>query len=138
MNRAELQQLAADRLADAKALLVTKRWAGAYYLAGYAVECALKACIIRHLMASDQFPEKKFSEQCWTHNLSQLFTAAGLKIEFDAAQVADPELLANWGLVKDWSESTRYERKSPANAEQRYEAITDKKHGVLTWIKARW
>jgi len=36
MDRAELQQLAKDRILDAKALLAAKRWAGAYYLAGYA------------------------------------------------------------------------------------------------------
>ncbi len=43
MNRAELQRLAKDRLLDAKALFAARRWSGAYYLAGYAVECALKA-----------------------------------------------------------------------------------------------
>lgn len=138
MNRVELQQLAADRLADAKALLAAKRWPGAYYLAGYAVECALKACFIRRLMATDEFPEKKFSEQCWTHNLAQRFAVAGLKDEFQAALTVDPDLLANWELVKDWSEASRYDRKTKAKAEQLYDAISEKKHGVLTWIKTRW
>ncbi len=40
VNRAELQQLAEDRILDAQALLAVNRWSGAYYLAGYAVECA--------------------------------------------------------------------------------------------------
>lgn len=44
MTRTELQRLAIERLADARALLTTKRWSGAFYLAGYAVECGLKAC----------------------------------------------------------------------------------------------
>ena len=48
MNRSELQQLAEIRLRDAKALLVTgENDAGAYYMAGYAVECALKAVIAK-------------------------------------------------------------------------------------------
>jgi len=38
----------------------------------------------------------------------------------------------------DWSESSRYLRKARAKAEELYIAITDKKHGVLTWIKGRW
>jgi hypothetical protein len=31
MNRADLQQLAEDRLLDAQALLGAQRWSGAYY-----------------------------------------------------------------------------------------------------------
>ncbi len=46
MDRADFQRLALDHIADAKALLAARRWGGAYYLAGYAVECGLKACIL--------------------------------------------------------------------------------------------
>ena len=38
VNRADWQKLALERIKDAKALLKLKRWAAAYYLAGYAVE----------------------------------------------------------------------------------------------------
>src|SRR5207248_9891874 len=61
------------------ALLDLGMWDGAYYLAGYAVEVALKACIIKAVMATDAFPEKKFSENCWTHDLEKLIVLAGLK-----------------------------------------------------------
>ena len=47
MNRLEFQQLAEVRVREAEALLAVGLWDGAYYLAGYAVECALKACILR-------------------------------------------------------------------------------------------
>jgi hypothetical protein len=47
MNRAELQRLAKERISDAKVLLAARHWSAAYYLAGYAVECALKACIAK-------------------------------------------------------------------------------------------
>ena len=50
MNRRDLQQLADDRVLDAEALLNAGRWAAAYYLSGYAVECALKARIARQTM----------------------------------------------------------------------------------------
>ena len=36
-----MQQLAEDRILDAASLLAVGRWSGAYYLAGYAVECGL-------------------------------------------------------------------------------------------------
>jgi hypothetical protein len=138
VNRAELQRLARDRIRDARALLAARQWSGAYYLAGYAVECGLKACIIAHLMQTDEFPERRFSEQCWTHNLLQLLGLAGLKPVFDADTAADPDLLDKWDVVKDWSESSRYARKTRKQAEALYAAITDKKHGVFPWISSHW
>jgi HEPN domain-containing protein len=52
ISRADFQQLADVRLKEAKALLDLGMWDGAYYLAGYAVEVALKACIIKIVMAT--------------------------------------------------------------------------------------
>ncbi len=138
MNRDDLQKLAIDRLADAKVLLAAKRWAGAYYLAGYAVECALKSCVIAYLMKTDRFPEKRYSEQCWTHNLEQLVSLAGLAAELDNAMKADADVFGNWEEVKDWSESSRYTRTTRDKAEVLHDAIADKKHGVLSWIKRWW
>lgn len=60
-TRTEFRELADQRLDEAKALLDLGKWAGAFYLAGYAVELALKACIIKRLMESDEFPAPKFS-----------------------------------------------------------------------------
>ena len=78
MNRTELQRLANERISDAKVLLAARHWSGAYYVAGYAVECALKACIAK-LMKSEEFPDKRFAEKCWTHKLTQLLELGGLK-----------------------------------------------------------
>jgi HEPN domain-containing protein len=137
VNRAELQQLARERIRDAKVLLAAGRWSAAYYIAGYAVECALKACIAK-LMKSEEFPDKKFAEKCWTHNLTQLVDLAGIKNDFDAAKQAGLELADKWDTVKVWTEESRYARTTKAEAEKLYEAITDKKHGVLSWLKQRW
>jgi hypothetical protein len=52
VNRAQLQKLAEEKVLDALALLAAGRWAGAYYLAGYAVECGLKSSVLRHLDAT--------------------------------------------------------------------------------------
>lgn len=138
MTRAELQRLARDRLRDAKALLAARRWSGAYYLSGYAVECALKACIIVHLMKSDKFPDRKYSELCWTHNLNQLVGLADLHAALAARVSVDPIFAKHWSFVRDWSEVSRYERKTKAKALALYTAIVDKKHGMFPWIKSHW
>jgi HEPN domain-containing protein len=137
VNRAELQWLAKERISDAKVLLAARHWSGAYYLAGYAVECALKACIAK-LMKPEEFPDKTFAEKCWTHVLPQLLGLAGLKDDLDTAFRADPDLRDNWDTIKEWSESSRYARKTKADAEDLYEAVTEKKHGVFPWLKLRW
>jgi hypothetical protein len=38
--------MAGERVRDAAALLKARRWSAAYYLAGYAAECGLKACVV--------------------------------------------------------------------------------------------
>jgi hypothetical protein len=40
--------------------------------------------------------------------------------------------------VRGWTEVGRYARMTKARAEGLYHAITDKKHGVLAWIKSHW
>lgn len=57
MNRDDLQKLARLRLREARALLDRDLYPGAYYLSGYVVECALKACIAKSTKKFD-FPDK--------------------------------------------------------------------------------
>jgi HEPN domain-containing protein len=138
VNRAAWQRLALERLKDAKALLKLKRWAGAYYMAGYAVECGLKSCIIVYTMKTDAFPDKRFSEQCWTHDLERLVALAGLAADLARDVVGDTDLLANWEIVRVWKESSRYVLTPKAKAKAMVEAVADSKHGMLSWIKQRW
>jgi HEPN domain-containing protein len=140
VNRSDWQQIATERIADAKALLAASRWSAAYYLAGYAVECGLKACVVVRVAAGPEimFIDRKYSDKCWTHNLIQLVDLAGLKATFDADKDADTDLLSNWDIVKDWSEESRYLRTPKGKAQQMYDALTNKRHGVLQWIKVHW
>lgn len=78
MNRSDLQALARVRLAEAQALVRAARPDGAYYLAGYAVECALKACIARQTQRYE-FPDKKIVDASYTHNLKELVRVANLE-----------------------------------------------------------
>jgi HEPN domain-containing protein len=66
-------------LKEAKALLDAGLPDGAYYLAGYAVECALKACIAKSTLRYD-FPDKTTVDKSYTHSLTQLVGVANLNI----------------------------------------------------------
>ena len=68
MNREGLQSISRQRRREAAALLKAKLFPGAYYLAGYSVECALKACIAKQTSKHD-FPNKKLAAEAWTHDL---------------------------------------------------------------------
>jgi HEPN domain-containing protein len=139
MNRAYLQKLANDRVADAKLLLSGKRWGCAYYVAGYAVECGLKACILAHIEKTGFiFEDKKYAEKCWTHDLEELMRLAHLQVDFDVAMSADVDHAGNWEIVKDWTEASRYLQTTKTDAQELYRAITDNNHGVLTWVRLRW
>jgi hypothetical protein len=133
VNRADFQKLAQLRVEEAKALMAAKKYSGAYYLAGYAVECAFKACIAKKTRRYS-LPDKEHANKAYTHDLERLLDLAGLK----AALQADPARLANWSIVKDWSEQARYVRKTRAAAEALLGAITDTANGVLPWIQAQW
>jgi hypothetical protein len=106
MLKADFQALADIRVREAGILLAAGEWDGAYYLAGYGVECGLKACIIRRLNTSDVWPEKSFMENCYKHDLKLLLKLADLEAEMNAAG----PVLGRWNLVNVWTEQSRYER----------------------------
>jgi hypothetical protein len=134
-----LQRLAGVRLREAKALLAAKEWAGAYYLAGYAVEYGLKSCILAYVERTGIiFEDRKYAEKCWTHDLEELVSLARLEPSLGLAVAANPVLKANWLVVKEWSEVSRYRRTPHYQAKKLYRAITDKADGMMTWITNHW
>lgn len=138
MNRTDLQSLSILRLEEAKVLLDHGRFEGAYYLAGYAVECGLKACIARQTKEHD-FPDKELVNQSYTHDLGKLVRVAGLPERLAEESNRDAEFAKNWGIVKDWGESFRYTPQIPEReAVDLYQAIADPKHGVFEWLKKCW
>lgn len=137
MNRSDLQNLTKLRLKEARALLDKELFSGSYYLCGYAVECALKACLAKQTKEHD-FPNKKIANDSYTHNLSQLIRVAGLQSVLDEEMDRDSKFAVNWAIVKDWSEESRYEIHSSRAAHALYLAVTDKNHGVHKWLKRHW
>ena len=139
MNRIELQRLSSERVGDASALLAANRWSGAYYLTGYALECALKSCVLAYVERTGIiFEDKKFAEKCWTHDLEALVKQANLHAERGHAIAANAQLGTNWLIVKDWSEAARYRSASQLQAEKLFDAVTDGANGVLQWVRNYW
>lgn len=137
MNRSQLQKLSDERTNDAEALLHAGQWSGAYYLAGYAVENALKACIAKQTQLFD-FPDKNFVVQSYTHDLERLIRLAGLELPHRQALSQSATFASHWVIVKDWNEESRYGRRSETEARELFTAITDSSDGVLPWIKQFW
>jgi HEPN domain-containing protein len=137
MNRIDFQEIAEVRLRESVALLAAGFPDGAYYLAGYAVECALKACIAKRTREHD-FPEMKAVNESHTHNLKDLLRLARLNIELDAAIGADPGMASVLDKVQEWSEATRYQRKTFQEATALLTAIEYQAGGLLPWIRLHW
>jgi len=139
LNRATLQRLSDERLDDARALIAAKQWAGAYYLAGYSLECALKSCVLAYIDRTGIiFEDKKYAQNCWTHDIEDLIRQAGLKIERDNTAGTNLTLGQNWLIAKDWSETSRYRMSTQLQAEKLLHALTDNTDGVLSWVKSFW
>ena len=137
VNRTELQLLAEERVRDADALLKAGQWSGAYYLAGYAVECGLKACIAK-LTNQHDFPDKDLALRSYTHKIEVLVEVAGLAMRRKNDVIANPSLGNNWQLVKDWDEKARYQLWTERQARDIFQAVTDTTNGVLPWVKRNW
>ncbi len=135
MNKAELEILAAIRIKEAEVLLTADCYQGAYYLAGYVLECALKACIAKQVKEFD-FPNKKLANDSYTHNLANLLNTAGLKEKLSEQEKQNKGFKLNWAVVNKWSEESRYDCViKKQDAHDLFNAITDNESGVLPWLK---
>ena len=67
MDRTQFQQLAELRREDAETLLAASRWGAAYYLLGYSIECALKACVAKQFRLHE-VPDKKLVNSFYTRS----------------------------------------------------------------------
>lgn len=118
------RRIAALRLEEAKLLWRNKQPSGAYYLAGYAIECAMKARIAGQFRANE-IPDRGLINRIYTHNLAELLDLAGLKSTFDAAIRADVLLGERWAIVRDWSEQACYEVWTDSDASAMIDAVLE-------------
>jgi hypothetical protein len=104
-TRSELRKLARARLKDALALFDSRRYHGALYLCGYAIEYALKARICTTLRWTE-FPTtaKDNYRSFITHDLDFL-----LKLSGREQKIRVPAHLPYWSVVTTWKPEMRYE-----------------------------
>lgn len=138
MNRSDLQQLAEARLLDATVLLNAGRFDGAYYLLGYVVECALKACITKRF-GLYEVPDKNLVRDFYSHDLLDLLRIAELSSDLAAKTRADPNFETNWTTVRNWRETARYNiGVGEAKVRTLLNAVVSIDSGVLTWLRTQW
>lgn len=128
-HRDHWKKLSKIRIDDAGVLYENDRYDAAYYLAGYAVECALKARIIRRL--EGYFPPK---QNLYIHDLDKLHEVAGLKAVFEKKAAQDKSFRASWRTVKDWSEESRYDIHDRRAAKEILESASE----VVRCLKKYW
>ncbi|HEV7745582.1 MAG TPA: HEPN domain-containing protein [Pyrinomonadaceae bacterium] len=139
MNRSDLQNLARMRLREAKVLFDNHRYEGAYYLLGYAVECALKAYIAKQTRRYDFPPDRKFVNEIYTHDLNKLLSVSGLESEYRKETNRNPNFELNWTIVKDWSEQARYASGvSRAKSKDFRSAVVRRKTGIFPRLQKHW
>src|ERR1700678_640004 len=107
MNRGDLQRLSNARIREARILFDAQEYSGAYYLSGYAVECALKACFAKAVKRYD-FPDRKRTGKIFTHRLEELVALAELDAALLTEVHANAKLASRWDLVRRWTEESRY------------------------------
>lgn len=137
LTKNDLEKLAQVRLEDALFLLQANRPSSAYYLAGYAVELALKACIAK-LMAPNVIPDKAFINAIYTHKLYSLLSTAELLPQFNKKIRADTQFAAYWVITSNWNEESRYQVWDQDKAATLLKAVNEKKHGVFQWVTKHW
>lgn len=139
MNRTDLQSLAELRIKEAKILLDAASYPGALYLAGYSIECALKACIAKETKQHD-FPDKpERIRDVYSHDLQKLLNLAKLRDKLEYDMKSNEVLRAYWNGVVNWNEGKRYELGlTEKEATDFYQAASDPLNGVLPWLKKWW
>jgi HEPN domain-containing protein len=102
----ELRKIARARLKDSEVLYENRRYDGAIYLCGYAVEVALKARICRTLKWSG-FPSTRSEFQPYqslrTHDLDVLLSLSGCETKIKSRYFTE------WSIIATWEPEVRYQ-----------------------------
>jgi HEPN domain-containing protein len=139
-NPKEIIKIAESRIAEAKILSAAGYYEGAFYLAGYSIEMALKAKICLHLDIPNLFDDSKLLDKLRfkTHDIITLLLLSGIRKKFETEMSKNVPLYEHWNLISTtWNEKSRYDccgTKSKQEAEDLITAISDNLNGVLTWI----
>ncbi|MDB5627708.1 MAG: hypothetical protein JWQ51_48 [Tardiphaga sp.] len=127
------RELADERLTEAQLLLANDRPSGAYYLAGYAIEFALKAKIATRFLANE-IPDKVLVIKVHDHDFNKLLQLANLGDEDYATLNTDTELRRWWTIAAKWKPDSRYKIWSLNEATDLVEAVGGDR-GLMQWLR---
>lgn len=142
-----IRSLTALWLEEAQILAQHGKPDGAFYLAGYSVELALKAKVAERLGLPGLFDEQNTVQQfaglnelrrlAKTHNLTLLFVLSGLKPAFDQRRAIDVRFASFAVWVNDWNEGLRYRSPGAVTTTEIRAFITfiADQRGLLQWIE---
>ena len=120
----DLKATARAHLRDATVLLKARRYDGAFYLCGYAVELALKARVCRTLRWSN-FPETRAEFQNFqslrTHDFEVLLHFAGVGVRVKT------KYLAEWSVVLNWDPDKRYQKTGQSTQQEAADMVASVK-----------
>jgi HEPN domain-containing protein len=134
-SHSSFQALAESRIREARILLKAGELDGAFYLAGYCVECALKAVIAKAIPSKLMLPKGSI-EKLYTHDLQKLADFAELGMHLDKASLG---VRSSWTVVRGWNEQYRYVTGVDlATAEGLLDSIDHTTDGMLPWLKQHW
>lgn len=106
INSTEIRKIARARLKDAIVLFDSRRYDGAVYLCGYAIELGLKARICKTLRW-EGFPStnKEFKNlmSFKTHDLDVLLKLSGVE------EKVKTQFFVEWSAVAEWNPEARYQ-----------------------------
>jgi len=121
LSTKDLRAIARARLRDAQVLLRAKRFDGAFYLCGHAVELSLKARICRTLKWRG-FPESdkdfKGLQSLKTHDLEVLLKFSGIEGRVSAKHGVE------WSTAIQWNPEQRYQRIGIRQPQQAADMVT--------------
>lgn len=109
LARNSLHEMAQARIEDARVLIRARRYGGAAYLVGYAIEYRLKARVATRLLGRGRWPESKEEFDLYrnlqSHKLDQLLRLSGrekkVKLKYQG----------KWSLItSNWGPDVRYKR----------------------------
>lgn len=126
----DLRAVARARLRDAQVLLRAKRFDGAFYLSGYAVEVALKARICRTLKWQG-FPATRREFENFvslrSHDLESLLQFSGVAARVKA------KYFPEWSTVLKWNPEKRYQTIGVLSAQEATDMVRCVK-GLLEYL----
>ncbi|WP_028527203.1 hypothetical protein [Runella limosa] len=144
----DFQTMAGLKVVEAKVLCSGGHHKAAFYLAGYALEFALKAAVCKCLDMPDFFKEKQKGtagyvggvlEKYKTHDIKTLIVLAGLYNKLEDYKTVNSDFGLAWYHIENlnWSERCRYELAghSDIDVNKFVEGIETQ---FLPWISQHW